>query len=76
MEENNEIYREPRYTMKWLGLQSLYVLGIAFVLALIASGIDSFASGRVAGYFIRRGTRCFQTQSCIALQLSPLRPCR
>lgn len=47
MEENSEIYREPKYTMRWLGLQSLYVLGIAFVLALIASGIDSFASGRV-----------------------------
>lgn len=47
MEENSEIYREPKYTMRWLGLQSLYVLGFAFILALIASGIDSFAFGRV-----------------------------
>lgn len=47
MEENSEIYREPKYTMRWLGLQSLYVLGVAFILALIASGIDSFAFGRV-----------------------------
>lgn len=47
MEENPEIYREPKYTMRWLGLQSLFVLEISFVLALIASGIDSFASGRV-----------------------------
>lgn len=47
MEENSEIYCEPKYTMRWLGLQSIYVLGIAFVLAIIASGIDTFASERV-----------------------------
>lgn len=47
MEENSEIYREPKYTMRWLGLQSLYVLGVALILALIASGIDSFALSRV-----------------------------
>ena len=47
MEEIPEIYSEPKYTMRWLGLQSLFVLGIAFVLALIASGIDGFAYGRV-----------------------------
>lgn len=47
MEENRVIYRGPKYTMRWLGLQSLYVLGVAFILALVAKGIDSFASGRV-----------------------------
>lgn len=47
MEENSEIYSEPKYTMRWLGLQTVYVLGVAFILAVVASGIDSFASGRV-----------------------------
>lgn len=47
MEDDSEIYYEPKYTMRWLGLQSLFVVGVAFFLALIASGIDSFASGRV-----------------------------
>lgn len=47
MEGNSDLYRRPHYTMKWLGFQTLYVLGIALVLALIASGIDGFASGRV-----------------------------
>lgn len=46
MEENCEIYREPKYTMRWLGLQTLFVLGISIVLALIASGLDGFALGR------------------------------
>ena len=46
MEETNELYREPKYTMRWLGLQTLYVLGISIVLALIASGLDGFALGR------------------------------
>lgn len=46
MEEMNEIYREPKYTMRWLGLQTLFVLGISVVLALIVSGLDDFALGR------------------------------
>lgn len=46
MEENYEINREPKYTMRWLGLQTLYVLGISIVFALIASGVDGFALGR------------------------------
>lgn len=46
MEETNEVYREPKYTMHWLGSQILYVLGISVVLALIASGLDGFALGR------------------------------
>lgn len=55
MEQNSEIYREPKYTMRWLGLQSLFVLGVAFVLALIASGIDGFASSRVESGLLRSG---------------------
>ena len=55
MEEIPEIYSEPKYTMRWLGLQSLFVLGIAFVLALIASGIDGFAYGRVESGLLRSG---------------------
>jgi hypothetical protein len=47
MEQNTGICRKPKYTMRWLGLQSLYVLGLAVVLALIANGIDGFASTRV-----------------------------
>ncbi len=46
MEENYEIYKEPTYTMRWLGLQTLFVLGISIVLALIANGLDGFALGR------------------------------
>lgn len=46
MEETNEIYKNSKYTMHWLGSQILYVLGISIVLALIASGLDGFASGR------------------------------
>lgn len=46
MEEMNEIYREPKYTMRWLGLQTLFVLGLSVVLALIVSGLDGFALGR------------------------------
>lgn len=49
MEITNETYHEPKYTMRWLGLQTLYVLGISIVLALLASGLDSFALGRQSG---------------------------
>lgn len=63
MEENYEIYREPKYTMRWLGLQSLYVLGVAFVLALIANGIDSFAFGRVESGLLHNTRYTFLSQS-------------
>lgn len=46
MEENYEIYREPKYTISWLGLHSLFAFGIALVLALITVGINGFASER------------------------------
>lgn len=47
MEEMTDIYREPKYTMRWLCTQTLYVLGISLVLAIIASNLDSFAMGRM-----------------------------
>ncbi|MDE5786622.1 MAG: cell envelope integrity protein CreD [Duncaniella sp.] len=40
-------FNEPRYTMKWLGVQTLIVVSVAFVLAIIVSSLDSFAQGRV-----------------------------
>lgn len=47
MEEIPEIAHKPKYTLSWLGIKSLYVFGIAFVLAITAAIIDRFASGRV-----------------------------
>jgi inner membrane creD family protein len=47
MEQGAGIYSKPMRTMRWLGLKSLYVFGLAFVLALVANGIDAFASTRV-----------------------------
>ena len=41
-----EIYQEPKYTMRWLGQQILFVLGVAFVFSMISLGIDSFALNR------------------------------
>lgn len=50
MENMNETYDEPKYTMRWLGIQTVFVLVISLILALVASGIDSVALGRqVAG---------------------------
>lgn len=45
----NQINQRPKYTMRWLGLQGVYVLVLAFVLAVLANGIDGFASTRVDG---------------------------
>ncbi len=65
MEENPEIYREPKYTMRWLGLQSLYVLGVAFVMVLIANGIDSFAFGRVESGLLHSTRYSLLSQSIV-----------
>lgn len=65
MEENSEIYREPKYTMRWLGLQSLYVLGVALILALIASGIDSFALSRVISGLLHKTGYTLLSQSIV-----------
>lgn len=41
-----EIYQEPKYTMRWLGQQILFILGVAFVFSMLSLGIDSFALNR------------------------------
>lgn len=54
MEELSENYYEPRYTMRWLGFSTIYVLALAFVLALVAGVISSYAFDRVeAGLLLR-----------------------
>lgn len=46
MEENLIIEENPRYTMRWLGMQCLYIGIMALILALIAWGIENFALAR------------------------------
>lgn len=65
MEENSEIYREPKYTMRWLGLQCFYVLVVAFILALIASGIDIFAYDRVESGLLHSTRYTLLSQSIV-----------
>lgn len=78
MEVTNEIYKEPKYTMHWLGSQTLYVLGISIVLALIASGLDGFAlsrqeSGLLVGngyeYVSQSITYCFAVIAITSMSL-------
>lgn len=38
---------EPRYTVRWLGRQSLFIIAAASIMAIAACGIRSLASGRV-----------------------------
>lgn len=48
MDENTGFYLKPKkYTMSWLGIQSLFLFGLSVVLALISGLIDSFAYSRV-----------------------------
>lgn len=63
MEQNTGICRKPKYTMRWLGLQSLYVLGLTLILTLIANGIDGFASTRVDGGLLKVPVYNMLTQS-------------
>ena len=55
MEENNGIYYEPRYTMRWLGIQTLIIVAVAFILAVVVSSIDGFAQGRVESGLLAAG---------------------
>lgn len=63
MEQNMGICRKTKYTMRWLGLQSLYVLGLTLILTLIANGIDGFASTRVDGGLLKVPVYNMLTQS-------------
>lgn len=46
MEDTNELYREPKYTMRWLVLHIVYLLLYALALAVAAHCIDQFALAR------------------------------
>lgn len=39
-------YSQPRYTMRWLGLQILYILLVSFILAMLSLAIDGLANHR------------------------------
>ena len=73
-----EIYHEPRYTMRWLGLQILFILGIAFIFTMISWGIDSLALTRTEngllpqvhyGLISRSITYCFAVLSVTLFSL-------
>lgn len=38
--------RQPKYTLSWLGLQSLLVIALTLICSCIAAGINRIASGR------------------------------
>ncbi|MDE6286333.1 MAG: cell envelope integrity protein CreD [Muribaculaceae bacterium] len=65
MEENQRIYQKPKYTMSWLGVQCLFVLGLAFVLSLITSCIDGFASSRVESGLLKSGYYALISESIV-----------
>lgn len=78
MEEIIETYTEPKYTLRWLGVQTLFALGISLVLALVASGIDSFALGRAEDglipgnrydYISKSTTYCFAIIAITSISL-------
>ncbi|MDE6276594.1 MAG: cell envelope integrity protein CreD [Muribaculaceae bacterium] len=47
MDRTPQFEPAAKYSLHWLGTRCLFLLGIAFVLSMIACGIDSFASSRV-----------------------------
>lgn len=57
--------REPKYTVKWIGLQCLYILVSAFILALVAMGIESFADSRVVDGLLKKDTYSLISQSTV-----------
>lgn len=65
MEENSDIYRWPKYTLRWLGTQSVFVLGMALAFALIAGGIDQFAFGRYKEGLLQGGYYNMLSQSIL-----------
>lgn len=59
----NDAYYEPKYTMRWLGTQALFVLGVSFVLALVASGINTLAMSRLEDGLLNANNYGFVTNS-------------
>ncbi len=47
MENNSPFPPEPKYTMRWLGKQTMFVLIITFVLSVITGFVDNLAYSRV-----------------------------
>lgn len=37
----------PKYTMRWLAVQTLFVFGISLILTVVAGGLDNLAHGRL-----------------------------
>ena len=71
----SEFIKEPKYTMRWLGLQTLFVLVISFVLALVANGIDDYAFGRnTSGLLLESDYKdvAQATTYCFALEMVTL----
>lgn len=63
MEGNSQEY-EPKYTMHWLGFQTIYVLAVAFVLALIAgTAINELAASRAQSELLLQTDHSFISQS-------------
>lgn len=61
---------EPKYTMRWLGLQTLFVLGISVIFTLMASGINSLAEVRTDLALLSEATSTLVTNStgyCFAI---------
>ena len=61
---------EPKYTMRWLGLQTFFVLGISIIFTMIASGIDSLAESRAELTLLSEAAStlvCNSTGYCFAI---------
>ncbi len=58
MEEIKVNYVRPKYTLNWLGMHTLFVIGISMVLAFITVGFDNMAWSRThAGLLTETGYR-------------------
>lgn len=61
---------EPKYTMRWLGLQTFFVFGISIIFTMIASGIDSLAESRAELTLLSEAAStlvCNSTGYCFAI---------
>ncbi len=48
MDGTVKIFDKPKYTLRWLWIQTAFIIGVSFILALVACGIDHYAIGREA----------------------------